>query len=658
MEEGSQGLVDGRYRVVRKLGHGAFGRVDLCTDEATGAPVAVKRLHPIRSGEEVARRFLREGRAAARVRHPGVVAVLAAGEEPGGDLYLVSEYVEGVELARLLEREGARSPEEARLWLEKLAEALAAIHEAGVLHRDLKPSNMLVAHGEPRICDFGMARIEDGRTVITSTGQVVGTPRYLAPEHMRQANASTPAGDVWALGAVGYELATGAKWLQPEDLLRLAATPVETPDPPGYQERLAKVPDPELRAVLARLLTDDPGARPPDGAGVVALLAAPPAPPRPRPPAEPSRSPVPPVRRRLPPLLLPVAALCLGVALRLATTRQPEAPTPDPLSVQATVPPARPPGPDHDAQLREALATLRLDDEDLVDRRLRGEPEMVAFLEAFAAPVEARRWQGMLEALVQAARADPTPEEFGPTTRAIAEVIDRFHRLDVHFDDRAIQRLLTHKFERGQAEAWAELRDELGHAAGDALGRLNDGETLRRSPDHALLALLLMSMDPAVERARILAADLVPYAARELPRAPPEVAPDLSNELERVFRDAETTRRVHFPVSAALLGELAPALREPGRRWPVKVRQQVLKDQLTAAAFLLRRTREAPPQHLVEAFDELLEQLEEACAGNPERLVDRLNSVQDHLEWEDILAGPPGPEFLARQARVRDLRGE
>jgi serine/threonine-protein kinase len=655
MEEGSQDLIDGRYRIVRKLGHGAFGRVDLCTDEATGAPVAVKRLHPIRSGDEVARRFLREGRAAARVRHPGVVAVLAAGEEPGGDLYLVSEYVEGVELASLLEREGARSQEEARTWLEKLAEALAAIHEAGVLHRDLKPSNMLVAHGEPRICDFGMARIEDGRTVITSTGQVVGTPRYLAPEHMRQANASTPASDVWALGAVGYELATGEKWLQPADLMRLAATPVETPDPPGYQERLSKVSDPELREVLARLLTDDPGARPQDGAAVVELLAAPPAPPRPRPPEEP---PKPPTRRSIPPLLLPVGALCLGVALQMTTSRQTEAPAPDPPAVQATASPTQTPGPDHDAQLREALATLRLDDEDLVDRRLRGEPEMVAFLEAFSAPVEARRWQGMLEALVQAARADPTPAEFGPTTRAIAEVIDRFHRLDVHFDDRAIQRLLTHKFERAQAAAWAAVRDELGHAAGDALGRLNDGETLRRSPDHGLLALLLLSMDPAVERARILAADLVPYAARELPRAPPEVAPDLSNELERVFRDAETTRTVQFPVSAALLGELAPALRESGRRWPVKVRQQVLKDLLTAAAFLFRRTREAPPKHLVEAFDELLEQLEEACTGNPERLIDRLNSVQDHLEWEDILAGPPGPEFLARQARVRHLRGE
>src|ERR687895_449008 len=175
-------LVLGRYRLGRRLGSGGFGTVYEARDERLGRPVAVKA---IAAGGPAPERGQREALAAARLHHPGIVAVYDAGEDAAGR-YLVSELVRGRTLAAL-EADGALSDRDVlRLGLA-LADALAHAHERGVIHRDVKPQNVIVPDepGDPRgaakLTDFGVGRLA-GDEPLTRTGDVVGTLAYMAPE--------------------------------------------------------------------------------------------------------------------------------------------------------------------------------------------------------------------------------------------------------------------------------------------------------------------------------------------------------------------------------------------------------------------------------------------------------------------------------------------
>ncbi len=216
--DGTGRLLAGRYRVLAQLGRGGMGVVWRAVDEVLGREVAVKELRTYTDadGPELADlrvRMQREARAAARVRHPGVVAVHDVAEVDGRPL-IVMELVDGPSLEQVLRERGFLDPVEAARIGAQVMDALAAAHRAGVLHRDVKPGNILLERsGRVVLTDFGIAAMDDpgdgAATHLTRSGALVGSLDYLAPERAQGADASA-ASDVWALGATLYAAVEGS----------------------------------------------------------------------------------------------------------------------------------------------------------------------------------------------------------------------------------------------------------------------------------------------------------------------------------------------------------------------------------------------------------------------------------------------------------------
>ncbi|MET7480266.1 protein kinase [Streptomyces sp. NPDC005648] len=260
--DGTGRLLAGRYRVVAQLGRGGMGVVWRAVDEVLGREVAVKELRTYSDadGPELADlrlRMQREARAAARVRHPGVVAVHDVTEVDGRPL-IVMELVDGPSLDAVL-RERTLGPHEAAGMGAQVMEALAAAHRAGVLHRDVKPGNILLERsGRVLLTDFGIAAMEDpgdgADTHLTRSGALVGSLDYLAPERAQGADAS-PASDVWALGATLYAAVEGTSPFRRTStystLTAIVTEPLTEPEHAG-----------PLAPVLRRLLDKRPETRP------------------------------------------------------------------------------------------------------------------------------------------------------------------------------------------------------------------------------------------------------------------------------------------------------------------------------------------------------------------------------------------------------------
>jgi serine/threonine-protein kinase len=166
-------------------------------------------------------RFRSEAEAAARLDHPGIVSIFEVGECEGHPFYSM-QFVEGTTLSRRLAA-GRLPPREAAALLAKVADAVQAAHDRGVLHRDLKPSNILIdALGEPHVSDFGLAKRLEGDASVTHTGAILGTPCYMSPEQAAGSRGDVgPTSDVWSLGAILYQMLTGRPPFQ-------AATPMDT----------------------------------------------------------------------------------------------------------------------------------------------------------------------------------------------------------------------------------------------------------------------------------------------------------------------------------------------------------------------------------------------------------------------------------------------
>lgn len=215
--DGVDRLLAGRYRVVARLGRGGMGVVWRAVDEVLGREVAVKELRTFTDahGPELADlrlRMQREARAAARVRHSGVVAVHDIAEVDGRPL-IVMELIDGPSLDDVLTERGPIDPREAAGIGAKVMEALAAAHAVGVLHRDVKPGNILLDRsGRVVLTDFGIATMDDpgdgSATHLTRSGELIGSLDYLAPERAQGADPG-PASDVWALGATLYAAVEG-----------------------------------------------------------------------------------------------------------------------------------------------------------------------------------------------------------------------------------------------------------------------------------------------------------------------------------------------------------------------------------------------------------------------------------------------------------------
>jgi tetratricopeptide (TPR) repeat protein len=267
----------GDYRLGRRIGAGAMGAVFLAQDEALGREVAIKLIGPDLAGSgDRAERFLREIRAAARLRHPNIVSVHAAGEH-GGFRYMAMEHVRGASLHEVLAESttrGARPPLSDLLrWGAEIAEALAAAHAAGIVHRDVKPSNIrIAADGRAVLLDFGLA-VDTGSATITETGGFLGSPQYASPEQVGIAGVPIDARtDVYSLGATLYEALAGVAPFRGETREQLFHH-ILTRDPAPLR-RVDPAISKDLETVVLAAIEKDPRRRHQTAAALAADLRA------------------------------------------------------------------------------------------------------------------------------------------------------------------------------------------------------------------------------------------------------------------------------------------------------------------------------------------------------------------------------------------------
>lgn len=207
--------IDGRYDLVRKVGEGGIGVVWEAMDSHVWDRVAVKLLQRrFTQDEHVRRRFIREARVARKLRHPNIVQTHDAGEDASGQLYLVMELLDGRTLRDRLEyAPNGLSLHEVLDVGTAVARALVAASELGIVHRDIKPENICAPVGQPlKIADWGLGFVTSGEAElsrVTDEGTLSGTPHYMSPEQCRGSTAITAASDVYSLGCVLYECATG-----------------------------------------------------------------------------------------------------------------------------------------------------------------------------------------------------------------------------------------------------------------------------------------------------------------------------------------------------------------------------------------------------------------------------------------------------------------
>ena len=267
------GQIFGGYLIVELVGSGGMGLVYRAEQRILGRTVALKVIRPeIAESGDYRARFLREARFAAAVDHPHVVSVFDAGEQDGR-LYLAMQWVDGLDLGTLIDREQRLAPERAVLIGVQLAQALQAVHDAGLVHRDVKPSNVLVrgigGHDHAYLTDFGIAKAPGAQDSLTRTGALMGTPAYLSPEQIRGQQPG-PRSDLYALGCVIFEALTGQRPFGGDD--DLAARWAQATGPPPAASTLCPALGSRYDAFLAQALAADPQDRFPSGAAFAEAL--------------------------------------------------------------------------------------------------------------------------------------------------------------------------------------------------------------------------------------------------------------------------------------------------------------------------------------------------------------------------------------------------
>ena len=259
-------ILAGKYRVERVLGVGGMGVVVAARHMQLDQKVALKFLlpHSLLKSTVVAR-FEREARAAVRLRSEHVARVIDVGTMESTAPYIVMEFLEGKDLGDLIEQGGPLPVHVAVDYLLQACEAVAEAHSLGIVHRDLKPRNLFVTtrvDGRPlvKVLDFGISKVTGGDDLsLTSTAEIVGSPNYMSPEQLRAARLADARSDIWALGAILYELLTGYVPFQAETLTQLCTMVLQDPPRPLHDLR-ADVPVGVIN-VIERCLEKDPDRR-------------------------------------------------------------------------------------------------------------------------------------------------------------------------------------------------------------------------------------------------------------------------------------------------------------------------------------------------------------------------------------------------------------
>lgn len=277
-------VLDSRYRVLGRIGEGGFGAVYTVRHVHTGKQFAIKVLHAeFAENRRIIERFWREAQTASLIDHENVVDIIDIGQTPDGSLYFSMELLRGEPLSALLQREGALPWPRARGFAAQIAKALCAAHAKGVVHRDLKPANCLriTRSDNPdfvKVLDFGIAKLvrsgesdAPGSPGLTSQGEVLGTPYYMAPEQAAGSAVDARA-DIFSFGVLLFELLTGQRPFQGTTRFEILTKMLTVPAP--RVSHLAPHPGvpPAVDALVARMLQREPEQRPAAMTEVLASL--------------------------------------------------------------------------------------------------------------------------------------------------------------------------------------------------------------------------------------------------------------------------------------------------------------------------------------------------------------------------------------------------
>ncbi len=253
-------VIDGKYRIVRLVGEGGMGSVYEGENTRIKRRVAIKVLHSaVAEKKDVVQRFEREAQAAGRIGSEHIVEVLDLGTLPSNERFMVMEFLDGMSLSRLMRQQKGMRIEDAVDLVMQALEGVAEAHARGIVHRDLKPSNLFLVGEPPRrtvkVLDFGISKAGPQDDGLTATGEILGSPRFMAPEQMRKAKDVDARTDIWALGVILYESLAGELPFDANNYNALMLAIITQPHRP-LNELAPEVP-PQLSALVDQLLEKD-----------------------------------------------------------------------------------------------------------------------------------------------------------------------------------------------------------------------------------------------------------------------------------------------------------------------------------------------------------------------------------------------------------------
>jgi eukaryotic-like serine/threonine-protein kinase len=268
----------GQYELLEKIGEGGMGVVYRAEHEMLRRPTAIKLLAPHAAGEQNLKRFEREAQLTARLTNPHTVSVYDFGRTPEGAFYYVMEFLDGIDLERLVREGGPVPPGRVVHVLLQVCEALSEAHGVGLVHRDIKPANIILAEvggisDFAKVVDFGLVKDVKGEDLrLTREDVFAGTPQYLAPETIESGMSSDPRSDLYSLGAVAYFLLTGRPVFEGRFVDLIQGHLNRAPEPPSA--RVGRQLPAKLEKVVLDCLEKDPDRRPESARSLMLRLAA------------------------------------------------------------------------------------------------------------------------------------------------------------------------------------------------------------------------------------------------------------------------------------------------------------------------------------------------------------------------------------------------